>query len=368
MGTFAAAPAFDEATALMRSLIQRVATGPELSKDISREEARAGMRLVLDGAADPVQAGIFLIALRMKRETLDENLGILEAIGECTLRATAQVDEVVDLAEPYDGYARTLPTAPFLPAVLAACGVATVSHGVDRMGPKFGITHRQVLAACGVPVDLDVEAAARRLSDPRCGWAYVDQQCFCPPLHALASLRTRIVKRPAITTVETLLGPIRGRQRTHLVTGYVHKPYPPVYAALARASGFSSALIVRGVEGGVVPSMRAGGRAWAYHDFGEEVAVDLKPAQFGIAGELRAPVLTMATEDAAVVDTAAVLSATREAGLAALAGALGPMRDNLVCAAATVLWHLRRHDSLQAAADAVRAVLDDGAALARLTA
>ena len=33
---------------LMRSILQRIATGPELSKDISREEARAGMRLVLE--------------------------------------------------------------------------------------------------------------------------------------------------------------------------------------------------------------------------------------------------------------------------------------------------------------------------------
>ena len=41
---------------LMRSIIQRIATGPELSKDITRDEARRGMRLVLDGAVDPVQS------------------------------------------------------------------------------------------------------------------------------------------------------------------------------------------------------------------------------------------------------------------------------------------------------------------------
>ena len=112
---------------LMRSIIQRIATGPELSKDITREEAQAGMRLVLDGAVDPVRAGVFLIALRMKRETDEENLGLLEAVREATLRATAPVDEVLDLGDPYDGYVRTLPAAPFLPAVLAACGVPTVT-------------------------------------------------------------------------------------------------------------------------------------------------------------------------------------------------------------------------------------------------
>ena len=116
--------------ALMHSILKRIATGPELSKDISREEARAGMRLVLDGEVDPVQAGIFLIALRMKRETDDENRGVLEAVREATRYATAPVDEVLDIGDPYDGYLRTLPASPFLPPVLAACGVATVSHGV----------------------------------------------------------------------------------------------------------------------------------------------------------------------------------------------------------------------------------------------
>ena len=138
----------------MDSILQRIATGPELSKDISREEAREGMRLVLEGAVDPVQAGVFLIALRMKRETDEENRGLLEAIREATGRATAPVDEVLDLGDPYDGYNRTLPAAPFLPPVLAACGVPTVSHGVQSMGPKYGVTHRQVLAAAGLPVDL----------------------------------------------------------------------------------------------------------------------------------------------------------------------------------------------------------------------
>jgi anthranilate phosphoribosyltransferase len=218
----------------MRSIIKRIATGPELSKDISREEAQAGMRFVLDGQVDPVQAGIFLIALRMKRETDDENLGILDALREAAHVVTAAVDEVVDIADPYDGFNRTLPASPFLPVVLAACGIPAVSHGVERMGPKYGVTHRQVLRAAGVPVNLAPEQAAARLGDPDIGWVYVDQEAFCPKLHRLSSLRTLIVKRPAITTAEVLIGPLRGRRKTHLVTGYVHKPYPRIYALLAR--------------------------------------------------------------------------------------------------------------------------------------
>jgi anthranilate phosphoribosyltransferase len=345
---------------LMSSILKRIATGPELSKDISREEAREGMRLVLEGAVDPVQSGVFLIALRMKRETDDENLGLLEAIRDATQRATAPVDEVLDLGDPYDGYNRTLPAAPFLPPVLAACGVPAVSHGVQSMGPKYGVTHRQVLAAAGAAVDLTPEQAAGRLADPRTGWAYVDQKAFCPKLYALAHLRTLIVKRPAITTAEVLAGPIAGRRRTHLVTGFVHKPYPRIYALLARHAGFNSALIVRGVEGGVIPGLNQTGKVFRYLDRGEETSVEFKPLELGIEQSVRAPGVADAGEAAAVAKLAAA------AGTAALEGRPGATRDCLVYGAALCLWHLGRHGSLRSAADQVRGVLDRGEALARL--
>ena len=237
------------------------------------------------------------------------------------------------------------------------------------MGPKYGVTHRQILRAAGVPVDLSVEDAAMRLADPACGWAYADQRVFCPKLYQLAALRTLIVKRPSITTVEGLAGPLRGRRATHLVTGYVHKAYPRIYALLARDAGFDSALLLRGVEGGVIPSLRQSGKAFYYHARGPEQPMEFNPADLGIEQTLRAPRIPGADESlndgaAAPLDTAAIAKAAVEAGLDAMRGARGATRDALVCAGALCLWHLRRHDSLAGAAHAVREVLDNGAALA----
>jgi anthranilate phosphoribosyltransferase len=355
---------------LMRSIIQRIATGPELSKDISQEEARAGMRFILEGKIDPVQAGIFLIALRMKRETDDEVRGVLEAIREVTRTVTAPVEEVIDLADPYDGFNRMLPTSPFLPAVLAACGVPAAAHGVERLGPKYGVTHRQVLRAAGQPVDLAMGEAAARLGDPALGWAYVDQKAYCPKLYDLIGLRTQIVKRPVITTVEVCIGPIRGRRKTHLVTGYVHKAYPRIYALLARQAGFDSALIVRGVEGGVIPSLQKAGRFFYYRDQGEEYSVDIDPAELGIDQSVRAVPLPADLHKAGgageTFDAATVAQAAAQAGMEALAGQPGPTREGLVFSAALCLWQVRRYDSVPAAARAVREVLDSGRALVRM--
>jgi anthranilate phosphoribosyltransferase len=184
---------------------------------------------------------------------------------------------VVDIADPYDGYNRCLPASPFLPAVLAECGVPAVSHGLDAVGPKFGVTHRHVLQAAGIAGRPAPADAAARLSDPDIGWTYIDQRAFVPKLHNLVPFRGAIVKRQVLTTVEVLARPIHGRNKTHLVTGYVHKPYPRIYALLARHAGFDSALLVRGVEGGVVPSLRQEGVCFNYQQMGEEQAFDIDP-------------------------------------------------------------------------------------------
>jgi anthranilate phosphoribosyltransferase len=357
----------------MRSFIQRVATGPELSKDISYEEARAAMTYILDGEVDPVQAGVFLIALRMKRESEEENKGILQAILDATDSATATVEEVVLIADPYDGATRGLPVSPFLPAVLAACGVPAVCHGVEKVGPKYGVTARQVLQAAGVDVQLSPQQAAGAVNDPTSGWGYVDQQAFCPKLHNLITLRSLIVKRPVITTVEVLATPVRGATKTHLMTGYVHKPYPPIYAMLARHAGFASAMIVRGVEGGVIPSLQQPSKLCYFHGDGELQSMSIDPASIGISQASRAvPIpehLSQATDSAdelsASVDTQALAQAAAEAGAAALAGEHGVAYDSLVYGAALCLYHLKRQASLQAAADVARRVIESGEPLAR---
>ena len=353
----------------MRSYIQRVATGPEYSKDITFEEARDAMRHILAGTSDPVQTGIFLIALRMKRETLDENGGSLQAIIDSSTIVTADVDHIVDIADPYDGYTRGLPMSPFLPAVLAACGLHVVSHGAESVGPKYGATHRKVLRAANIDVDLTPQQAVQQINDPKVGWAYLDQRVICPALHGLIPLRTKIVKRPVITTVEVLIGPVRGKRATHLMTGYVHKPYPPVYEHLAKLAGFDSAVLVRGVEGGVIPSLKQESKYFEYHHKGELAEINIHPRQANIQQDVRAvplpdlPPAAERDETAAKVDVEALARRAAETGLAALEGKQGPARDSLIYAGAIMLAHTGTEKNLQNAAERVRTAIDSGNAL-----
>lgn len=365
----------DKVNLQIRTCIQKVATGPEYSKDLPMEDARQAMASILQGDADPIQTAILLIALRMKRETDEENRGILRALIDAGDIATADVDQVVDIADPYDGYGRGLPASPFLAPVLASCGLHAVSHGLDTVGPKFGITHRKVLKAAGINVEMSSSEAAARLADNGPGWAYVDQRAFCKPLHDLIPLRTIMVKRSVLTTVEVLLGPVRGKRKTHLITGFVHKAYPPIYASLAREAGFDSAAIIRGVEGGIIPSLQQPARVFEYHDMGEEAPFEVVPTSLGIQQETRAvplpqdlPPAKPGDEIAITFDSDAAAAIAAEKGTEALKGKSGPTRDSLVYAGAIVLYHLRRAESLEAAADQIRGVLDSGEANSRFEA
>ena len=72
----------------MYTCLQKIATGPELSKNLSEHEAYRAMSLILEEGVDEVQAGIFLIALRMKRETDEELRGVLKALKQASIKVT----------------------------------------------------------------------------------------------------------------------------------------------------------------------------------------------------------------------------------------------------------------------------------------
>lgn len=351
----------------MRYLLQQIATGPEMSKDVSRDEARRGMQIVLEGLAHPVQAALYLIALRMKRESDEELIGVQQALLDATTKAAADVDELVEIADPFNGYVRGIPVSPFLPALLAACGVPAISHGVETTGPKYGITHHKVLAAAGENIGLSVQAAAERVSNPDVGWAYVDQSASCPQLSRLGELRDLMVKRTCLTTIEVALKPVSAKIRTHLVTGYVHKAYPRVYTMLARNADYQSAFIVRGVEGGVVPTLQQPSKGIRYRDNALDENLRFEPGDSGIREAEHRTVPLPVPESSPdksgndQFDADSLAMAAAEVGMDALQGRRGLAYDGLVYSGSLILAHLGRGPQRDCA-DIVRRVLDSGAA------
>ena len=62
----------------MREFIAKIGAGQKASKDLTWEEAKRAMRLLIEGQATPAQAGAFLLAMRFKMESVTE-LATLDA-------------------------------------------------------------------------------------------------------------------------------------------------------------------------------------------------------------------------------------------------------------------------------------------------
>jgi len=371
---------------LIRSVIQRVATGPELSKDISRQEAASVMRAILEDQVDPVQAAVILIGLRMKRETDEEVQGVLDGLQAYTSTVTCKSEQVVSIADPYNGFNRTIQSSLFVLPVLAACGCPAYSHGVELGGPKYGVTHHTTLRALGANPLMDLSKAAAMIDDPHIGWSYIDQKVFCEPLYQLNTLRRQIVKRPVLTTAEVLLTAIRGKEKTHLLTGYVHKPYRNTYVMLAKHAGLDSLLLVKGTEGGIIPSFRAHAHIVRYsktnsgsHDtqtdsaeINEELDLDLAP--LSLEREYRAenipdsfpPAKPHPDYPGMKWDIAALSKLCADRGCDALAGSAGATRDAVILGAAMTLWHLGREPDMAMAVLRCKEAVDSGEAQKRL--
>ena len=343
----------------MRDAIQKVAVGPDRGRDMSQEEAFSVMNHMLSGDADEIQVAVLLIALRMKRESMDEFLGLFKSMQSSVDTVESKVPELFCLADPFDGYVRTVTMTPFIPAVLAAHNCSALMHGVETVGPKHGVTAHKVYRKAGIAVDLTAEQAALRVEQT--GWAYVDQSQYAPPLYALNDVRDRIVKRTALTTLERLLMPIRG-VKTHFVLGYVHKAYPSIYAAVAAEAGYDSTLLLKGVEGGLAPALNKPLRRFFIEgelpndvDQQKELIENIAICDAPSAGQ---PLncIDSFDSDKAVDECLSV-------GFGVMRGEKCIARDSLALAAGQILYAHGKAETLIEAIDCVKASLDNGAVL-----
>lgn len=197
------------------------------------------------------EKAVFLEYLRLKRETLDENLDCFDVFWERALHIEVDVPVLIDIGDPYDGFNRNAYLNVFVASLLASVGVRVLLHGLDAVGPKYGVNAYKTLAASGKNVSKSIEAVAQDIEDPEIGWGFVDQSQSFAALYELKQLRREMVKRPLISTVEKLLQPIRAAGGNHLVVGYTHPPYKDMLRNLleARSELWQDYLIVRGVEG-----------------------------------------------------------------------------------------------------------------------
>jgi anthranilate phosphoribosyltransferase len=231
-----------------RATIKTVGTGPRGSRSLSFEEAREAMRAMLSGEVSDAQAGAFLIAMRTKGEEPEELAGLAQALREAASSREAVRPGTVACAGAYDGVADSPQLSLAAAVVAAAAGAPCVVHCGQRIGPKYGITPVDVLAALGGPERPSVEASRRMLAASGVGVVHSGEAI--EGWDRMTRIRDEIGLRGPIHSAEKLVDHL-GAER--FVVGYTHQPYGPRIVGALQRLGAESTLAVRGIEGSDVP-------------------------------------------------------------------------------------------------------------------
>ena len=179
----------------VRTALAAVIEGRTLDLD----EARLAMGEVMDGKATPAQLAAFLVALRMRGETVDELAGFAMAMRERVVRVVAP-DGAIDVVGTGGDGSGTFNISTTSALVVAAAGVPVAKHGNRAITSRSGAA--DVLEALGVRVDHTAESAAADLRD--LGFAFLFAPVFHPAMRHVGPTRREI----GIRTAFNLLGPL----------------------------------------------------------------------------------------------------------------------------------------------------------------
>jgi anthranilate phosphoribosyltransferase len=235
-----------------RATIRTVGTGVRGSRALTFEEAREAMTGLLAGEVSDAQAGAFLIAMRIKGEQPDELAGMAQALRDAAPSVRAKLERpLVACAGAYDGASDAPHLSLAAGAAAAACGAGVVMHCGDTLGPKYGTTVADVLAALGGPGRPTLVESRAMLE--RCGACVVHVGVSLPGWSRLAALRDEIGLRGPVHSAEKLVDWFGARR---FVVGHTHGPYAERLVGALERLGAECAVAVRGLEGSDV--MRPG--------------------------------------------------------------------------------------------------------------
>ncbi len=228
----------------MKDYLQKIAAGPRLSKNLSTAEAEDALSLILNNQVSKVRAGVFLIAARMKLETIPENIGYWKALQKHISPATVHFNQILQIADPFDGFQRIPYFGFYVIPVIAQLGLPVYGHSALPLPPKFGITFEDLLQN-----HYKIGQGEYRITLlEKHPFSYLSTSDTLPQLEALRSLRTEIVKRPMLATLEKILLPVKAR-RNILATTYFHRGYESALTEIGKLSQFDKVIVGNGMEG-----------------------------------------------------------------------------------------------------------------------
>ncbi|MFT5118696.1 MAG: anthranilate phosphoribosyltransferase [Kiritimatiellia bacterium] len=180
--------------------IQQAISAVVEQNDLSQHDMALVMRQIMTGAASPAQIGGFLVALRMKGETVDEITGAAQVMRELATPVSIAADHLVDTCGTGGDGANLFNVSTAAAFVVAACGGKVAKHGNRSVSSSTGSA--DVLEAAGVHLDITPEQVARCVEEVGVGFM------FAPAHHSAMKHAIGPRKELAMRTIFNMLGPM----------------------------------------------------------------------------------------------------------------------------------------------------------------
>ncbi len=328
---------------MIRDAIAAVVEG----RDLTEDEAAACMGEIMSDEATPAQFGAFVVALRLKGETVDEIAGMARAMREQALRVPID-GPLLDTCGTGGTGKSTFNVSTAAAFVAAGAGARVAKHGNRAMTSACGSA--DVLEALGGKIDLAPEGVAASIE--RAGFGFMFAQAFHPAMKFAAGLRREI----GVRTVFNILGPLTNPAGAEAqLLGVADAALAEKLAQVLARLGTKHALVVHGEDGLDEVSASAPTQVFEVKD-GQVVASELRPADFGLPAH---------PGDALRGGSA---GENADALRRVLAGEAGPLRDFTLLNAAAALVAADLAPDVRAGLAQATKSIDSGAAQEKLEA
>ena len=213
-------------------------------ENLSQSESESVMNQIMSGDSTPAQIGAYLIALRMKGETVNEITGSAKAMRSHSLKVTFEHsnDNLIDIVGTGGDGSNSFNISTATAFLVAATGRQVAKHGNRAASSKCGSA--DVLEAAGVVLELQPDQVAECIEKVGIGFM------FAPIFHP--AMKHAIIPRQDLKqrTIFNVLGPLTNPAgASHQLTGVYDAKLTEPIAEVLKELGCKSAMVIHSNDG-----------------------------------------------------------------------------------------------------------------------
>jgi anthranilate phosphoribosyltransferase len=316
-------------------------------QDLTLKEATAVMNEIMSGKATDAQIAGFLIALRLKGETIDEITACAKVMREKASRIKPKDHKhLIDVVGTGGDKSGTFNISTVAAFVTAGAGISVAKHGNKSVSSKSGSA--DVLKALGINIDLEPKKVEQCINEVGIGYM------FAPKFHSAMKYAIGPRKELAVRTIFNILGPLTNpAEAPYELMGVFKEELVEPLAEVLGKLGCKHAMVIHG-NGLDEITLDAPTKVAEYKD-GHVTTYEIKPTDFGIKLAELKEIQGGSPEDNAKI-TLDILSGKEK----------GPKRNIVLLNAGAAIYTAGKADSIQDGIDMAKDSIDSGKALEKL--